>query len=155
MWFRLSRPEYEAGKGEANRRGLRALVDDGQPTGILAYDGPQPVGWCSVAPRTQYRRLRTSRVMKPAGPGPLWSIPCLFVAPDHRRKGFSVALICEAARWAVAQGAPAVEAFPIVPRKTSVPAVFASQGLLSAYLEAGFRVVKRPSETRAIVRWPS
>lgn len=51
------------------------------------------------------------------------------------------------------EGAPAVEAYPVIPKKERVPPVFASQGLLSAYLKAGFREVERPSPARAIVRY--
>lgn len=153
MWFRLRRAEYVAGKGEMNRTRLKALVEGDTPTGILAYECEEPIGWCSVAPRSEYLRLETSRTMKPADERPFWSILCLFVAPSHRRGGLSVELIREAVDWAVGQGAPGVEAFPIIPDKNNVPPVFASQGLLSAYLKAGFREVARSSPKRAVVAW--
>jgi len=153
MWFRLPRKDYEAGKGTRNRRRLKALVDGGKPPGILAYRGDRAVGWCSVAPRSDYLRLRTTRTMKSPDDLPVWAILCLYVEPEQRRSGLSVELIGAAARYAAKQGAPAVEAYPIVPRKDEVPPVFASQGLLSAYLAAGFEEVARPSDTRAVVRW--
>lgn len=154
MWFRIPKAAYEAGKGDANRKRLKALVEAGAPTGILAYRAGEPVGWCSIAPRSQHGRLARTRTMHPAADGPLWSILCLFVAPSQRNSGLSVSLIREATGWARSQGAPAVEAFPVIPRTGAVPPVFASQGLLSAYLEAGFREVARPSESRAVVVWP-
>jgi GNAT superfamily N-acetyltransferase len=154
MWFRLPRSEYEAGKGNRNRNRLKALVERGEPTGILAYMDRQPVGWCSVAPRAQHRRLTTSRTMKATDERPLWTIICLFVAPAYRRRGLTAQLIREAAKWAVGNGAPGVEAFPIIPRRPDVPTAFASQGLLSAYLEAGFALVEKRSPTRAVVEWP-
>jgi GNAT superfamily N-acetyltransferase len=82
----------------------------------------------------------------------VWAILCLFVSPEERRSGLSVQLIDAACRHAFEHGAPAVEAYPVVPRRDEVPAVFASQGILSAYRAAGFEVVGRPSETRAVVR---
>lgn len=154
MWFRLPRAEYEAGKGDVNRQRLRALVEGSHPAGILAYEGERPVGWCSIAPRSEFVRLRSSRTMKPADERALWSILCLFVDRSRRERGLSVELIRTAARWARDRGAPGVEAFPVIPRTNRVPPVFASQGLLSAYLQAGFREVQRPSPTRAVVVWP-
>jgi hypothetical protein len=37
---------------------MHELVKAGMPIGILAYDGRDPVGWCSIAPRETYGRLR-------------------------------------------------------------------------------------------------
>jgi GNAT superfamily N-acetyltransferase len=154
MWFRLPKATYEAGKGHVNRNRLRTLVKAGAPTGILAYDQGEPTGWCSIAPRSQHARLATTRTMHAATEGPLWSILCIFVAASRRGDGLSSALIREATRWAREQGAHAVEAFPVIPRRDAVPPVFASQGLLSAYLRCGFREVGRPSPSRAVVVWP-
>jgi hypothetical protein len=47
MWWRLRRSEYDRQKGEGNRRSLRALVEVGEPVGILAYLAGDPVGWCA------------------------------------------------------------------------------------------------------------
>lgn len=153
MWYRLPRAEYEAGKGEPNRRRMAKLVEKGRPTGVIAYRGDAPVGWCSVAPREQYQRLRTSRTMRSPDALPVWAILCLYVAPEHRGRGYTVELLRGAARFASESGAPAVEAYPVVPRTGSIPPVFASNGLLSSFLAAGFEVVSRPSESRAVVRW--
>ena len=57
MWWRLSRPKYEAQKGAGNRRALRRIVQSGEVPGILAYDGARPVGWCSLGPRSAFPRL--------------------------------------------------------------------------------------------------
>src|SRR5580765_4892432 len=65
MWPRLTSRAYEAGRGDGHRRRLRAIVTAGERPGILAYAGGEPVGWCAVAPRAEYVRLATSRVMAP------------------------------------------------------------------------------------------
>ena len=49
---KASAPDRAARKAEMRRRILT-----GEPTGILAYDGGEPVGWCSVAPVDTFRRL--------------------------------------------------------------------------------------------------
>ena len=57
MWWRLSRPEWNRGKGDGNRKAFRKLVRSGAEPGVLAYADGEPVGWCAVAPREQYPRL--------------------------------------------------------------------------------------------------
>jgi GNAT superfamily N-acetyltransferase len=154
MWFRLPRGPYEAGKGDVNRARFRSRVaDETAPSpGILALRGDDAVGWCAVAPREEYLRLRTTRTMRGPDDLEVWAILCLFVAPSQRHVGLSVRLIDAACRHAFRYGAPAVEAYPVVRGKDAVPPAFASQGLLRAYLEADFEEVARPSATRAVVR---
>ena len=65
MWFRLSNREFEADKGEANRRAMKALVETGEEPGILAYVDGEPAAWCALAPREGYGRLARSRILKP------------------------------------------------------------------------------------------
>ena len=57
MWWRLRRAEWTQGKGQGNRRALRALVRSGEPTGLIAYAGTDPIGWIAVAPREAYPGL--------------------------------------------------------------------------------------------------
>ena len=45
-------------------------------------------------------RLSGSRILKPLDDSPTWSIVCLFIRKDHRRRGLSTALINAAARFA-------------------------------------------------------
>ena len=153
MWFRLPRRDYEAGRGERNRRALHALVHSGSPPGLLGYADNEPVAWCSVAPRTEYRRLLASRTMRPIDDLPAWTIICLFVARQHRRKGYSVEMIRAACSFAHDAGAALVEAYPIQPKSHDVPPIFASQGTLAAFLAAGFAPVAQPSTGRILVRW--
>jgi GNAT superfamily N-acetyltransferase len=153
MWFRLPRREYEAGRGERNRRALHALVHSRRPPGLLGYVHDTPVAWCSVAPRSDYPRLLASRTMRPADDVPAWTIMCLFVGRPHRRMGYSVDMIRAACAFARDAGAPIVEAFPIRPKSDDVPPIFASQGTLAAFLRAGFVVAAEPSRGRVLVRW--
>ena len=65
-------------------------------------------------------------------------------------------MIEAAVRYAQASGASIVEAYPVEPKTTPMPAVFAYPGIASAYLAAGFREVARRSETRPLMRrWVS
>jgi GNAT superfamily N-acetyltransferase len=152
MYWRLARKDFDANKGDANRRAFRKVVASGRPPGLLAYAGGKPVGWCAVAPRDDYPGLDRSRVLKRLDGEPVWSVTCLFVAKDHRKKGVSVALLREAVEHVGRQGGRVVEGYPVEPRKEEAPPAFVWTGLASAYLAAGFAECARRSPTRPIMR---
>jgi hypothetical protein len=121
------------------------------PTGVVAYRGREPVGWCAVAPRRDLARLSRSRVLAPVDDLPVWSINCFIVPPAHRGTGLMRPMIDGAVAYAARSGAPAVEAYPFDPkRKMMSGEVFT--GLLPAFLDRGFREVARRSPIRPIVR---
>ena len=152
MWPRLTSREYTAGRGEGHRRRLRAIVAaDGQP-GILAYADGEPVGWCAVAPRSEYTRLSTSRVMAPVDDREVWSVPCLFVASAWRGRGLPARLLEAAVRFAGSCGARIVEGYPIDTQGKRTGAAFLWHGTASSFLQAGFKEVARRSATRPIMR---
>jgi GNAT superfamily N-acetyltransferase len=153
MWFRLTRAEFEAQKGEGNRIAMRAIVESGEVPGILAYADGRPVGWCSVAPREEFGLLERSRLLKPVDDRPVWSVVCFFIGKAYRRQGLTVALLRAAVDYAAAHGAEIVEGYPAEPKKADAPDVFLYHGTTSAFREAGFVEVARPSETRAIMRY--
>jgi GNAT superfamily N-acetyltransferase len=152
MWWRIKRSDFERRKGDGNRRAMRALMKAGEVPGILAYTEGQPVGWCSVAPRSAYPVLGRSRILKPLDDKPVWSIVCLFVHKDYRDRGVSVKLLEAAVDYARGQGAKVVEGYPVEPKKDRMPAVFAFTGLATAFLHAGFTERARRSPTRPIMR---
>ena len=152
MLWRLRRSEFERGKGEMNRRALRAIVNSGAEPGVLAYAAGAPIAWCSVAPREAIPALERSRILARVDDRPVWSITCLFVARSFRRLGISAPLIRAAVRHAAAHGAKVVEAYPVEPSSAAMPATFAWTGIVSAYLKAGFIEIARRSRTRPIVR---
>jgi GNAT superfamily N-acetyltransferase len=152
MTWRLPTAEYEARKGEKNRRALRRLVGREPPPGLLAYLDRRPVGWCAVAPREAYSRLERSRVAARIDDRPVWSIVCFYVAPDCRGQGVADALLEAALDFARAHGADLVEAYPVEPIKDEIPDLFAFTGLVSMFRRAGFREVARRSPTRPVMR---
>jgi uncharacterized protein YndB with AHSA1/START domain/GNAT superfamily N-acetyltransferase len=152
MSWRLAPLDYVRGKGDGNRRALRALVTKGEPTGILAYRGAEPVGWCAVAPREATPRLERSKVLARLDDAPVWSVTCFFVARPYRKLGVTVALLRAAAVHARQAGARILEGYPMEPRQGDLPAAFAWTGLASAFREAGFAEAARRSATRPIFR---
>jgi len=152
MLWRLKRSEFEKQKGDKNKAALKAVVDSGEAPGILAYANGGAIGWCAVAPRETYPALDRSRVLKRIDDKPVWSIVCLFIAKEYRRKGVSVELLKAAAEYVRKRGGRLVEGYPVEPRKDAMPDVFAWTGVASAFLKAGFVECERRSETRPIMR---
>jgi len=152
MWWRLRRAEWSQGKGDGNRRALRALVRSGEPTGLIAYSGTEPIGWIAVAPREAYPGLDRSRILKPVDGRPVWAVTCFFTAREHRRRGVTVKLLEAAAKHARSKGAECLEGYPVEPRKDSMPDAWVFTGLAGAFRKAGFVEVARRSETRPIMR---
>jgi GNAT superfamily N-acetyltransferase len=152
MWPRLTSRAYEAGRGEGHRRRLRTIVAAGQRPGILAYAGGEPVGWCAVAPRAEFVRLATSRVMAPVDDVEVWSVPCLFVAREWRGRGLQARLLEAAARFAAARGARVVEGYPVDLQGKRTGDAFLWHGAASSFVRAGFHEVARRSGTRPVMR---
>ena len=154
MWWRLSRPEWNRGKGEGNRKAFRKLVRSGAEPGVLAYADGEAVGWCAIAPRGQYPRLDGSRILKPVDDQPVWSVTCFYVARGFRHQGLSAALLKAAVDFARARGAKIVEGYPHDTKKATAD-VFVYTGLASAFRKTGFKEVARRSKTRPIMRMSS
>ncbi len=152
MLWRLTNKQFTAQKGEGNRAAMQQLVAGGTVPGILAFDGSEPVGWCALAPRTDYPALARSRVMKPVDDQPCWSVSCLFIRRDYRKKGVATFLLKAAAKHARNQGAQILEGYPVEPREKDIPPAFAWTGIPKAFEMAGFSEVARWSPTRPIMR---
>lgn len=152
MTWRLKSKDYERLKGAGNKRAFKRLATSGHSLGIIATIAGDPVAWCSVSPRDELVRLENSRILSRIDENPVWSITCLFIKKEYRRKGLSAKLISAAADYAKSKGATIVEGYPVLPKKQPIPDVFAFTGVASAFLEAGFVEVARRSPTRPIMR---
>jgi GNAT superfamily N-acetyltransferase len=152
MAWRRSPAEWRAGKGRRNKLALKRLVTKGPSPGILGYLGKQPVGWCAVAPRSAYPFLGRSRLLRPVDDQPVWSVSCLFMLRNFRRRGYSAELLRAAVKFAGRCGAHIVEGYPVLPSSPRLPDVFLWTGVPVAFERAGFREVARRSPTRPILR---
>ncbi len=138
-------------RAQANRAGLKALVDSGRPPGLIGYRGEVPVGWVSIGPREEYARLARSPVMKAVDDRPVWSIVCFVVPSEHRGQGVAQALLAAAVDYARKQGATLVEAYPVDrPARSKDDTMWF--GAKSMYDHAGFEEVARRKPQRPIVR---
>lgn len=152
MWPRVTASESRALGAEGRKKRFRAIVRQGPAPGLIAFHGETPAGWIAIAPRTEYRRLASSRVLAPVDDQEVWSVPCFFVARAARGKGLTVALLKAACVYAGSQGARIVEGYPNDPKQARLPAAFVWMGLASSYTAAGFREVARRSALRPIMR---
>ena len=141
MYWRLTGAEYARSDRERNRALLRDLVERDRVPGLLAYLDGRPVGWCGLGPRDGFARLQRSRDLKPVDDLPVWSIVCFFVRRADRHRGVARALLRAGVRYAAAHGAPAVEAYPIDLRGSTVGAKAAFPGTVAMLRAAGFREV--------------
>lgn len=153
MFWRRTGAEYSAAKGAKNRRALRRLVQSEEPPGLMAWVDGEPAGWIALAPRSAYRRLERSRILKPVDDrSGVWSVPCFFVAREHRGRGLTVALLRAAVDHAARRGARILEGYPVEPAARQAD-VFVYTGLASAFRKAGFREAVRRSPTRPVMRY--
>jgi GNAT superfamily N-acetyltransferase len=134
---------------------LRDQVVEGH--GLIAYLDREPVGWCSVAPRCDYGYLRkttwSGRNEDKDDPR-VWAVTCFVTRAGYRHQGVSRALARGTVDLARQHGAGTVEAYPMRPAPgKEVTWGELHVGALSAFVDAGFRIVHTPSLRRAVVRY--
>lgn len=142
-----------------NVPGRRELLRDqvGEGHGLLAYLDDEPVGWCSVAPRPDYRYLRKTTWVgrhEDKDDAGVWAVTCFVTRVGYRRHGVSTALAGGTIDVARDGGARTLEAYPMKPAPgKDVTWGEMHVGALSSFLAAGFRLVHVPSLRRAVVRY--
>ncbi|RMD63390.1 MAG: GNAT family N-acetyltransferase [Alphaproteobacteria bacterium] len=151
MWWRRTRREFEAAKGDGNRRAFKAVVRAGPPPGLIAYRGGAPAGWCQVTPREVLPGLDRSPLLRRVDDVPVWAISCFFVKADHRGYGLTGALIAAAKAFARDNGAKVLEAYPWDARVRKSPSTIFT-GWAATFARHGFRVVARRVSRRPIMR---
>lgn len=141
----------EMTRREANRRDLKKLASSDPPAGLIGYRGERPVGWISLGPRADYRRLERSLVMKAVDDKPVWSIICFVVPSEFRKQGVARELLEGAIAFARKRRVKLLEAYPV-----DKPGRVADQelwfGAKSMFDAAGFREVARRKPARPVMR---
>ncbi len=154
MWFRKTATEFSRDAGTGNRAAMRKLVRAGRVPGLIGYDGADPVGWVSLAPRAEFGRIERSRILQPVDDRPVWSIVCFFVHRNRRRERAACDLLGGAIRYARSQDVATLEAYPIdvgaTDRKMASAELYV--GTRDLFAAAGFKEVARHSRTRPVMR---
>ncbi|WP_063713908.1 GNAT family N-acetyltransferase [Amycolatopsis nigrescens] len=155
MYWRVpSGPEYARMRGAPARAEFSRLVREGEVPGLLAYRDGHPVGWCAVAPRPAYVRLRRSRTLRPAEPDDhgVWAVPCFYIKNGQRRRGVADQLLAAAIRHAEQHGAHTIEAYPTDSEHRRYSSGELHMGTVDLFTRHGFTETERPSPGRVIVR---
>jgi GNAT superfamily N-acetyltransferase len=154
QWFQHDRPGFYATSAPQRRAALQQQFAEPVPPGVLAYDDAgTPAGWCAIAPRADYQRLRTYPMAVTQDADGLWAVTCFVVRVGYRRKGLAEFLLDGAIDLARRHGARTIEAYPVDTSIRKAMAYELRHGPLSVFLRAGFHQVgDRPAPARPVVR---
>jgi GNAT superfamily N-acetyltransferase len=117
QWIRKTQQQARDDGPAGNRTSLRALVDNGEVPGLIAYADGAPIGWCSVGAKNSFGRLSRSKALMSSATDPspeaTWATLCFYVAPGHRGDGVARALLRGALAYAQQMGATVFESYPV------------------------------------------
>lgn len=148
MVWRATAAERKQTDGGSKKAAMAARVAAGVPVGLLAYLDGEPVAWCSIAPRSTYRRLVKDSDASASTDANIWSIACFFVVRRLRGQGMMQRLIQAAVAHARQNGATIVEAYPVDPDAPS----YRFMGFVPTFEAAGFSEVGREGYRRHVMR---
>lgn len=131
-------------------------ADSAMTSGLVAYLGDEPVGWCAVEPRTAFGGLlRNNRVpwdgrAEDKNDDTVWAVTCVLVRTGFRKRGVGRALVKATVSFARERGARALEGYPITTKQVIVEELHV--GTEAMFADAGFTLVGRPSLRRVVMR---
>jgi len=149
MYWRIG-AEYRKRPREQNREDFRKVVEEGPPPGLLAFQDKLAIGWCQLTPRASLPVIDRNWRLRRIDDVPVWCISCFYVRKGYRRQGVSAALSKAAIKYAKAQGAAALEAYPL---DADLTPSSSSTGYATTFERAGFRIIARHFAPRPILRY--
>ncbi|MEZ5376206.1 MAG: GNAT family N-acetyltransferase [Acidimicrobiales bacterium] len=123
--------------GPARGERAKLLVHQDPLPGVLAYDDGEVVGWAAVHPRADTSFARNRKIPH-VDDLPVWSVWCIRVRPGHRKKGISHHLLAGAVEFARANGAAAIEGYPLDNEGAPIDTTMAYVGTVALFEQAGF-----------------
>jgi len=133
---------------------MRGLCESEPGPGVLAYVDGEVAGWCSIAPKSTYRTLVNSRTIPHVDDEDAWSAVCFVVRPGFRRRGLMHDLLDGAVAHARANGARAVEGYPVDPAGERIDQTSGYVGTVRLFEAHGFtRVVLTTGRRGGKPRW--
>ncbi|HEU0239435.1 MAG TPA: GNAT family N-acetyltransferase [Micromonosporaceae bacterium] len=110
-WCMAYRDSRTAGPERPEYMRRECATDPGP--GVLVYVDDVVAGWCSIAPRTSYRRLLNSRTIPILDDRDAWIAVCFVVRGGYRKHGLMHHLLAGAVEHAADHGAEVVEGYPV------------------------------------------
>lgn len=108
---------YAGEYAKLDREGRKAwhynCIKSGLHTGILVYEGKEPVAWCQFGAPDVIKRFERCRSLQQLGlEKPAWRISCVFTDKDRRKKGLASFAVRAALKTMKEMGGGVAEAFP-------------------------------------------
>jgi len=163
QWLKFERRDWRALSRQQRTELLREQTNCDHPeasttSGLVAYLGDTPAGWCAVEPRSEYVRLLSARIPwagrdESKDDDSVWAVTCFVTRVGFRRRGVGRALAEATVSYAKERGASAVEGYPIVvepDQEFTWGELFV--GSWTMFADAGYREVSRPTARRAVMR---
>jgi predicted GNAT family acetyltransferase len=148
MYCRIEKGEkWSDVKGAEAKRRLKTMVQNGTVRGLLAYNGNEPVGWCTFGKRTDFSRLNRARSLKCDDAESVYSIPCFYIKSRFRKQGVATELLKAAVAILKAEGQNILEGYPVKPTKPgnkNIPGAFAWTGTVPLFEKQGFALAGSP-----------
>lgn len=144
MAWRATTEESKHTDGASRKAAMRTRIQRGVPVGLLGYIDDEPVAWCSIAPRSTYRRM----VRDNSPDEGVWSIACFYIRKDQRGAGLTKRMLAAALKHARAHGAMVVEAYPVDADSPS----YRFMGFVPMFAQAGFVETGREGTRRHVMR---
>jgi len=142
MSWRQTEAQLANATSESNRVLFKGQIDSAVSPGLLGYMGDKAVGWCGVSPRASFVRLEHHRhFQNPTTDKAIWTIICLFVSKQARKQGIASGLLNAAVKYAIANGAQAIEAYPVNSHGKPLTAKEAFPGTVPMFLKVGFKEI--------------
>ena len=122
--------------------------------GVLVYVDGEVAGWCSIAPRSSYRRLLNSRTIPIVDDAHAWCAVCFVVRAGYRKHGLLRVLLDGAVEHAAGHGAEVVEGYPVDAGCGRVDVISGYVGSVRLFEGAGFsKAAETTGQSGGKPRW--
>lgn len=120
------------------RMAAKSLIDSGEMTGYLLYDGERPVGWCNAGDKLGYRPICENKDFYTGDwkPGEVGILYCLDIAADCQGQGLASLVMERFLADAKARGFRYAEGYPFANRDYP----WQYRGPVRLYEKLGFRL---------------
>ena len=118
-----------------NRREMYESIKRGSVTGLLAYEGDKPIGWCNYGETIRLAGMVRKLNLDLTDHDGVGSVACFVIAAPYRGHGVASMLLDSAIDNLRVRGAKAVEGYP---RRSEDSPQSNYRGPLAMFLRAGF-----------------